>query len=90
MKWTILLSRLASEFLKHAKISEEEVFDCIRKSLLKFQGGNVNIDIKKLQGVWDGFYRIRKGKIRLIAEFNFDVRSVFIEQIDWRGNVYKK
>ena len=46
------------------------------------------IDIKKMKGEWKGFYRIRKGKWRIIAEFDFDNNSVFIENIDWRGNIY--
>lgn len=90
MKWNISLSHDANKFLKRNKVTEEEVFDCIRKSLLKFRGENVNIDIKKLKGVWAGFYRIRKGEFRLITEFNFDNCSMFIEHIDWRGSVYEK
>ena len=35
-----------------------------------------------------GFYRIRRGKIRIIAEFRFEDSVVFIEVIDWRGNIY--
>lgn len=89
MKWSISLSRDASEFLISNKVGEEEIFDLVQKSLLKFGGDNVNVDIKKLKGVWSGFYRIRKGKLRVIIEFNFDIFSAFIEQIDWRGNVYK-
>ena len=54
-----------------------------------FQGIDTNIDIKKLKGQWKGFYRIRKGKIRIIAGFNFEYKAVFIERIDHRGNVYK-
>lgn len=90
MKWSIALSHDANAFLERSTVTEEEVFDCIRKSLLKFNGENVNVDVKKLKGAWAGFHRIRKGKMRIIAEFNFDSRSVLIEQIDWRGSVYRK
>jgi mRNA-degrading endonuclease RelE of RelBE toxin-antitoxin system len=48
----------------------------------------LNIDIKKLKGKWAGFHRIRIGKLRIIAEFNFDELSVFIERIDYRERIY--
>ena len=40
------------------------------------------MDIKKLNGKWEGFHRIRKGKLRVIAELNFDDSAVFVEVID--------
>ena len=89
MKWSISLSRDANEFLARNKVDEEEIFDLVQKSLLKFRGENINVDIKKLRGAWLGFYRIRKGKLRIIIEFNFDNFYAFIEKIDWRDNVYK-
>lgn len=48
-----------------------------------------SVDIKKLKGKWKGFYRVRSGRMRIIAEFNFENSIVFIEEIDWRGNAYK-
>ena len=92
MRWRVLLGRDADRFLisNKTKIGEEEIFDLIRKSLLKFRGENINIDIKKLKGEWEGFFRIRKGELRVIVEFDFENFTALIEQIDWRGNAYKK
>ncbi|MDO8474277.1 MAG: hypothetical protein Q7S62_01935 [bacterium] len=67
----------------------DEVKELIEKTIRYFQGGNTNLDLKKLKGEWEGFYRIRSGRIRIIAEFNFESSVAFIEEIDWRGNVYK-
>ncbi|RLF04969.1 MAG: type II toxin-antitoxin system RelE/ParE family toxin [Thermoprotei archaeon] len=89
MIWKIELSSDAYKFLKRNKIPKEKIFELIRKAIRKFQGKKINIDIKKLKGKWLGFYRIRKGKLRVICEFNFDKFSVLIEEIDWRGGVYK-
>lgn len=89
MKWSINFSKDALAFLKQEKIAEEEVLVLMKNTLEKFRGEDTNIDIKKLHGEWAGFHRIRKGKIRVIAEFNFSNFSVYIERIDWRGNVYK-
>lgn len=84
------LSRQAEKFLDHNRIQREEVFRLIELATRKFRGEDVNVDIKKLNGEWSGFHRIRKGKFRIIAEFNFDESSVFVEIVDWRGSAYKK
>jgi len=46
--------------------------------------------VKKLKGSWTGYYRIRKGKIRIIFDVDYKNKTVFIEKIDFRGDVYKK
>ena len=89
MIWQINLTEKVCKFFKKNKISQEEIFEIIKKAIKKFQGENVNVDIKKLKGNWAGFYRIRKGEIRIIVEFDFDNLMALVEEIDWRGNVYK-
>jgi len=89
MNWQISLSKDAEKFLAKNKLPKENIFEIIHKSIKKLQGEDVNVDIKKLKGEWQGFYRGRVGKIRLIAEFDFDNHLVFIENIDYRGGVYK-
>ena len=32
------------------------------------KGEDVNINLKKLGGDWEGYYRLRKGKLRIIFE----------------------
>ena len=88
MKWHIELAKHAMAFIDANRIPREYIFDIIKDAILNFQGEVVSIDIRKMRGEWEGFYRIRKGKWRMIAEFNFDDNSVFVEDIDWRGNIY--
>jgi mRNA interferase RelE/StbE len=47
------------------------------------------LDIKQMKGKWEGFYRLRVGKVRLI--FTVDVTSGDIEvyAIGSRGDIYK-
>ncbi len=47
------------------------------------------LDIKQMKGGWEGFYRLRIGKIRLI--FTVDVTSCDVEvyAIGSRGDIYK-
>ena len=47
------------------------------------------LDIKKLKGNWQGFYRMRIGKIRVIFTINEDKNELSIYEIDFRGDIYK-
>jgi mRNA interferase RelE/StbE len=89
MKWRVEFSHNAEKFLGKNHLDQEEAFKLIRCALDKFRGVNANIDVKKLKGVWSGFYRVRKGDLRMIASFDFDSFLVFVVAMDWRGNVYK-
>ncbi|MBZ1345058.1 MAG: hypothetical protein KY055_00195 [Candidatus Nealsonbacteria bacterium] len=89
MNWQIDLHSRALRFLEVNKISQNEIIEIIKKTLKKFQGEDVNIDIVKIKGKWLGFHRIKIGKLRIIAEFNFERKRVYVEVIDWRGSAYK-
>jgi mRNA interferase RelE/StbE len=47
------------------------------------------LDIKKMKGEWEGFYRLRVGKIRVIFTVSLDSADVEIYTIGARGDVYK-
>jgi len=61
----------------------------MKKFLLRFKGVDVNIDLKKLVGDWKGYYRLRKGDIRIIFEINKQEKALYVEKVDLRGKVYK-
>lgn len=89
MNWRIDFSKDSLRFLERNNLKEDFIIEKIKLALRKFKGENINIDIKKLRGKWEGFYRIRVGKLRIIAEFQFEYSRIYIDKIDWRGNVYK-
>ena len=89
MKWRIDFSKDSLKFLEKNNLQENFVIDKIKLALRKFKGEDININIKKLRGEWEGFYRIRVGKLRIIFEFQFENYRVYIEEIDWRGSAYK-
>lgn len=89
MNWFIDFSANSLKFLKRNNLEENFIISKIELALRIFKGEDINIDIKKLKGEWEGFYRIRSGRIRIIVEFQFERNRVYIEEIDWRGNVYK-
>jgi mRNA-degrading endonuclease RelE of RelBE toxin-antitoxin system len=89
MNWKITLSREAVKFLTDSRVKESIVVDKVTLAIRKLRGEDVNIDIKKLKGDWEGFYRIRYGKVRILLDFEFEEYRVHIERIDWRGGAYK-
>jgi mRNA interferase RelE/StbE len=89
MNWRIDFSASSLKFLKKNNLEENFIIDKIQLTLRKFRGENVNINVKKLSGEWEGFYRIRFGKLRIIVEFQFEQNRAYIEEIDWRGSAYK-
>jgi len=88
MKWRVEYSKEAEKFIEKQDV-HTEVIEQLKKFLIKITGGNVNIDLKKLVGNWDGYYRLRKGRLRIIFEVNKNERVLFVEKIDFRGDVYK-
>ena len=89
MNWRIDFSRDAEKFLSKNELTIDEVRELLDNTIRYFKGEDININIKKLKGDWTGFYRVRTGRIRIIAEFNFETFVVFVEEIDWRGSAYK-
>lgn len=90
MNWRIDFSHQADKFLEKNNVSSDEISELIVKVLRKLQGEHVNVQIGKLKGPWAGFYKIRSGKVRTIATFDFDNQKARVEVIDWRGNAYKE
>ena len=84
----------AAKFLKKNQdsITEDTVDNLIILTIKKKVFAlDVNIDVKELKGELKGKYRIRKGKIRIIIEIKQDeviIQSI-VEDIDFRGNIYK-
>lgn len=89
MTWSIEYSKNADTFLKKHRHIEDKLISEIKKLIRKLQGETININFKKMGGDWDGYYRIRKGKIRILAHLDFAASVVFVENIDFRGNIYK-
>jgi mRNA interferase RelE/StbE len=47
------------------------------------------LDIKKMRGDWEGFYRLRVGKMRVIFIVDFNSSQLEVYTIGARGDVYK-
>ena len=87
--WKIKVSKQADNFLKIQKLSDEFARKYVGMALQKFDRQDVNVQLKKLSGKWEGFYRVRSGKIRIVCSFDFRSKIVAVEEIDFRGNSYR-
>lgn len=82
-KYTIIFEKAALKFLrKQDKPTQTRLLTVINKL-------PEGTDIKKLQG-YDNLYRLRVGNIRVIYTIQEELRIIDIENIDNRGDVYKK
>jgi mRNA interferase RelE/StbE len=89
----ILYSKRAVKFLKkldsptQARIRDRIL--SLKRSLE--QDGIIpfsEMDIKQLKGSWDGFYRVRVGKIRIIFKLDELSDGLLIYDIAFRGSAY--
>lgn len=90
MTWTVGFSRDAERFLARNHMEPDDVLRLMALAVQALKGETANVDIKKLKGAWRGYYRIKRGDLRIIASFDFDRSRALVEQIDWRGNAYKE
>ena len=88
MKWTLEYSRDADRFIQAEGI-QGECNRLIEGFLRKLRGESANIDVKKLKGQWKGYFRIRKGTLRIIFSLDTSFKSLYVEKVDFRGDAYK-
>lgn len=80
--YKIIIEKAAEKFLKKQDMKTQ---DRLLKAIYRLPDGT---DIKKLQG--HDFYRLRVGNYRILYSINNGVKVITIENIDNRGDVYKR
>ncbi|MBI3398248.1 MAG: type II toxin-antitoxin system RelE/ParE family toxin [Deltaproteobacteria bacterium] len=88
MSWNIEYSKRAIDFTELHGM-RDKVRESVKNFIIRITGSSNNIDVKKLKGEWSGYYRIRKGKVRIIVKPDIESRTIFVDTVDFRGNVYK-
>ncbi|MBO3840423.1 MAG: type II toxin-antitoxin system RelE/ParE family toxin [Thermoproteota archaeon] len=92
MEWKLRIHRKALKFLE--EISEEErkrVEEKLNDLLKTLESGtllHMHLDVKKLKGAWEGFFRLRVGKIRVIFKIEIENKEVLVYNIHYRGQAY--
>jgi mRNA interferase RelE/StbE len=93
MNLKISFSKEADRFLRKnaALITEADAEDAIIaavKKILKLEDTNINV--KKLKGKYRGYFRVRRGDVRIVFSLIKDsIVTVIVNDIDFRGNIYK-
>jgi len=87
--WKINLSKQTDKFTRKKKIRDNEILSFIHKFINYCKGTDENIDVKRMKGKWKGCYRIRIGNVRMILKVDFKEQTIFVERMDYRGEVYK-
>jgi mRNA interferase RelE/StbE len=84
----------ATKFLsKNQNTLTEQQVDALVISFVKkkFYNIDININYKQMKGSIANIYRIRKGNFRILVSVTDDeiIIEAIIEDIDFRGNIYK-
>jgi mRNA interferase RelE/StbE len=93
LNYKIIINKTSSKYLNNLDLKTKEKILQKIKSTKEWLESKSNImpDIKSMQGEWKGYYRLRVGNYRVIfrVESNSEIRIMFIESIDNRGDIYK-
>lgn len=82
MNYKIFIDKKAEKFIRKQGKKEQER---LLKAVYKLPAGT---DIKKLKGV--EMFRLRVGDYRILYTINEETKVIMIENIDNRGDVYKR
>ena len=88
--WRIELSKESRKYLNR---SEKRVVSSIFNKINSFREwlehrGPLTVDVKRLKGNWEGFYRIRLGNNRILFSLDREVKIIRVHDIGHRGDVY--
>ena len=90
----IRFSKTSLKFLQKVnKKREEKIRLMLKKLVLSVQEGLIpfkELKIKKLDGNWKGYYRMRTDGIRIIYRIDKENEEILVYEIDFRGGAYKK
>jgi mRNA-degrading endonuclease RelE of RelBE toxin-antitoxin system len=86
----LAFTKSAQKFLaKNAdRCTKEQVQNLVTKALHRLQGKPENIDLERMKGKFQTFYRIRFGEIRILfrVEDGEIIITAIIQEIERRGN----
>jgi mRNA interferase RelE/StbE len=90
----ITFRKQAIKFLEKADFDTQSRIQAgLRQLILTVEEQSIipftELDIKKMKGEWEGFYRLRLGKIRIIFTVELSSGTVEVYVIGSRGDVYK-
>ena len=85
-------SRAANRFIEMnpKQLSFRKMEELLEKAFKKLNGIEINVDVCEMKGFRYKYYRLRKGKIRILFTYEKGIiHIVNVEDIGFRGDVYK-
>ena len=62
----------------------DELRKCLEEGIFPVR----RLEVKKLKGKWEGFFRLRVADLRIIFRVDILRKTIFIYHIHFRGKVY--
>jgi len=88
MSYSVIVHKRVVRYLQRLSAIQKER---IKQSLKILEDGiNTRKDIKQMVGDWKGYYRMRVGDIRIIFWIDQELKTIYIDHIGSRGDIYKK
>ena len=88
MSYSVIVHKRVVRYLQRLSAIQKER---IKQSLKMLEDGiNTRKDIKQMVGDWKGYYRMRVGDIRIIFWIDQELKTIYIDHIGSRGDIYKK
>lgn len=92
MEWKLIYHRTALKFLKKLEKEEKERILSKLQELINYMEKGVlpirTMDIKRLKGNWEGFFRLRVGDLRIIFLIDVEGKRILVYNIHFRERVY--
>lgn len=88
MKYKVIVHKRAARYLKSLPESQKQR---VKQSLGELEKGIMGkVDVKSMAGEWKGYYRMRIGDTRVIFWIDHKLKTIYVDHIGSRGEVYKK
>lgn len=88
MKYKVIVHKRAARYLKGLPEFQKQR---IIQSLRELENGITGkMDVKSMAGEWKGYYRMRIGDIRVIFWIEHKLKTIYVDHIGSRGDVYQK
>ncbi len=92
MEWKLIYHRNAIKFLKKLeKEKREHILGKLYELVNSMEKGIFPIrtmDIKRLKGKWEGFFRLRVGELRIIFRIDVESKKILVYNIHFREKSY--
>jgi mRNA interferase RelE/StbE len=88
MKYRVIVHKRAARRLRRFPKSQKQR---IKASLKELKDGITDsADVKSMMGEWKGYHRMRIGNARVIFWIDRKLKTIYIDHIGLRGDIYKK